>query len=196
MTGNIWIIVGLLAGAFSLFAIPYGFSLKSDDDKNGTSIETNYKIENTVGDIISGDKVTNIITPEIERGTWGLNVVVKLDGKDSLIDSKVTESDYILYPKHVNLSFTFEFSLKGIKKGSNISFGGLPFVAKDNFVEVIKLSQTGLNNSKSLGFTIAPVATILRLVSLNDNNKTDLYVTDGTENNVTIWGEINYRKLD
>jgi hypothetical protein len=38
MNANTWIILGVLAGAFSLFAIPYGFSLRGDSEKSSTTI--------------------------------------------------------------------------------------------------------------------------------------------------------------
>ena len=37
MTGNTWIILGVISVAFSAFAIPYGFYLQSESDKSSTA---------------------------------------------------------------------------------------------------------------------------------------------------------------
>ena len=38
MNANTWILLGVLAGAFSLFAIPYGFHLRGESEKSSTTI--------------------------------------------------------------------------------------------------------------------------------------------------------------
>ncbi len=51
MTGNIWILLGVIAGAFSLYAIPHGFDLKSNEKP-----QTNMQV---AGDYVAGDKIIN-----------------------------------------------------------------------------------------------------------------------------------------
>lgn len=49
MTGNIWILIGVIAGTLSIFAIPYGFYRKSKEHS-----ETSLYV---AGDYVKGDKV-------------------------------------------------------------------------------------------------------------------------------------------
>lgn len=39
MSGNIWILLGVLATAFAAIAIPHGFNLRSDESKDKTIAE-------------------------------------------------------------------------------------------------------------------------------------------------------------
>ncbi len=38
MSGNLWIIFGLLSGVFSLYAVPHGFSLRDAEEKQGFAL--------------------------------------------------------------------------------------------------------------------------------------------------------------
>ena len=49
--GNLWIIIGIIAGAISLFAVPYGFHLKSQDKKTIATPEVRVR-----GDFVNGNK--------------------------------------------------------------------------------------------------------------------------------------------
>ena len=64
MTGNAWIIIGVLAAALAAFAIPYGFHRKSKERSiTGVQVDGDYvagqKVTNG-GDYVAGDKITNI----------------------------------------------------------------------------------------------------------------------------------------
>jgi len=53
MTGNAWIIIGVLAAALAAFAIPYGFHRKSKE-RSITGVQVD-------GDYVAGNKTVNII---------------------------------------------------------------------------------------------------------------------------------------
>jgi len=56
MNGNTWIIIGIVAGAVSLFAIPYGFHLKQKNQEITGDYVARDKIK-VEGDYIKGDKI-------------------------------------------------------------------------------------------------------------------------------------------
>lgn len=64
MTGNTWIIIGVVAAAIATFALPYGFHLKSKGQPTAsTQISGDYVAGPKVtggGDYIAGDKTINI----------------------------------------------------------------------------------------------------------------------------------------
>lgn len=64
MTGNAWIITGIIAAAIAAFAIPYGFHLKSEQQSQpSVQIAGDYVAGPKVadgGDYIAGDKTINI----------------------------------------------------------------------------------------------------------------------------------------
>ena len=51
LNGNLWIILGVLAGAFSLYAIPHGFQVKDQQRKVKST-----KSINIHGDFVNGNK--------------------------------------------------------------------------------------------------------------------------------------------
>ena len=61
MSGNTWIILGVIAGAFSLYAIPHGFNLNANKTNFSTKVGTQ-SIKNNIinspiaGDVVGGDK--------------------------------------------------------------------------------------------------------------------------------------------
>jgi len=66
MSGNSWIILGVICAAISPFAITHGFNLKKNADRgsNITNVDGDYvqrdKIDTGGGDYVKGDKITNI----------------------------------------------------------------------------------------------------------------------------------------
>ena len=64
MTGNAWIITGIIAAAIAAFAIPYGFHLKSkQQSQSGVQISGDYVAGPKIsggGDYVAGDKTINI----------------------------------------------------------------------------------------------------------------------------------------
>ncbi|RJP59049.1 MAG: hypothetical protein C4541_06895 [Candidatus Auribacter fodinae] len=57
MNGNLWIILGIICGAISLFAIPYGFHLNAKPEPNKYKKTDEINIFN--GDYVAGNKITN-----------------------------------------------------------------------------------------------------------------------------------------
>ena len=57
MSGNSWIIIGIIASAFAAFALPYGFHLKSQERKVNSTTEN---LLNIHGDFVGGDKTVNV----------------------------------------------------------------------------------------------------------------------------------------
>jgi len=72
MSGNLWIIIGIIAAAIAAFAIPYGFHQKSKEQSNaGVQIAGDYVTGPKVsggGDYVAGNKTINIgpTTEELE----------------------------------------------------------------------------------------------------------------------------------
>jgi hypothetical protein len=66
MSGNIWIAIGVLAAAFSAFAIPWGYHLKSkerSDEQPPVVVQGDYVAGLKVtggGDYVTGDKIVNL----------------------------------------------------------------------------------------------------------------------------------------
>lgn len=61
MTGNAWIGVGVVTGAFSLFALPYGFHVKGQESAkavkpNQGDLDGGDKVDTKGGDYVKGDK--------------------------------------------------------------------------------------------------------------------------------------------
>ena len=64
MSGNAWIIIGIISAAISVFSIPYGFHLKGKEQSQkeiqiSGDLVAGDKVT-TGGDYIAGDKITNI----------------------------------------------------------------------------------------------------------------------------------------
>lgn len=56
MSGNSWIIIGILAAAISAFSLPYGFHIKSKEETGKNAEHSSAAISNT-------DESTNVTTP-------------------------------------------------------------------------------------------------------------------------------------
>lgn len=62
MTGNTWIVIGVIAAAIATFAIPYGFHLKSKNQPSAsTHVAGDYVGGSKIsgGDYVAGDKIIN-----------------------------------------------------------------------------------------------------------------------------------------
>ena len=77
MSGNVWITIGIIAGAFSMFAIPYGFHLKSKS-KTATKIE-DVKVTQKGDNLsnVTGAEISNLAT-DVELG----KVDIQQEGKN------------------------------------------------------------------------------------------------------------------
>jgi hypothetical protein len=94
----------------------------------------------------------------------------------------VDEASYTFHRGDVKIFFDFSVDLKNVPSGSALAIGDIPFTVGSRNVYEFKVRQTGLNHSEDL------------TVSAKRHRRSFdlLYVTDGSEGSVRIWGYIAY----
>ncbi|MCK5097853.1 MAG: hypothetical protein KAR45_07095 [Desulfobacteraceae bacterium] len=114
MNGVAWIILGVLALAFSAFAIPYGFHLKAHEKNTPPQKEVSptknlFKSSSIGGDLVSGDKITqNIFPPENkdkENVKQSQMPTKKANANGSNIDIILSEYAFIYSKEHDEFGF-------------------------------------------------------------------------------------------
>ncbi len=160
MSGNTWIIIGIITTAFSVFAIPYGFYLKSSSKKTiakGTYpdiLETNNEakkeaieknaqgIRAKMSDIISEEfqqLIKKQVTPWSFYNSKGIHVK-KFDGEDiSISGIKYNDQTKIVFFSHIE-SYIEDIIKRMIEKTAEL--------AKDKNIPIsMVLSSTEANLS-------------------------------------------------
>lgn len=82
IVGYMWIVVGIIAGAFSLFAIPHGFRLLDQQKQVSPTVETNIQ-----GDFFNGNKT--VIENQVNVNAIG---VIPNDNKISVAKLKINRA--------------------------------------------------------------------------------------------------------
>lgn len=206
MNANIWIALGLVALVFSAYAIPHGFSLKSQGKNVNTQGEPKPPViqmkDSTVGgDVVGRDKITydqrkiTLAEKPGEIGTWSPSIQYATNKakKGSARIISVDEAIYELYPKKVKVKFDFRVDLTQVPSGSTLAIGGLPVVVQNANVYDFKVYQTGLNCA-DLVILANRHAVWLYLATMQKG--VQKYITNNTENSVRLWGYILYKHED
>ena len=166
MSGNAWIIIGVICAAISPFAITYGFHVKKNDDRgnNITNVESDYvqrdKIDTGGGDYVAGDKITTIeqsgnseqidkLEDKVDKLAEIINTIARdkspyLNGKygENFVVAGVTNKGFVVPASQMNPALKFKW-----ETGEVIS-------VTDDEIEVRVPDFVGANNNAMVGASI------------------------------------------
>ena len=123
MTGNTWIIIGILSAALTAFAIPYGFYKKSKDRPETSQYVAGDYVEGdkvkAEGDYVKGDKIVMNQTAEVGGDFIQIDNFLNSGSTGIFVNLVLNVANFVGERKSINESASVDDYLEWLQKSSH-----------------------------------------------------------------------------